>query len=193
MGYVTGNTIRELREKKSFTQKQLADLINVSDKTISKWETGKGLPDIGIITELASSLGISLAELLTGEYAENKNRSSNMKKLSFYVCPICGNIIQSVGEGSYNCCGILLPKLETEEKDIHHEIQIEIVDNEYYVSINHEMSKNHYISFIVYITSNYVEMVKLYPEQNGEARFARRGHGLIYAYCNRHGLYVQNV
>lgn len=193
MGYITGNTIKELREKKKLTQRQLAEQLNISDKTISKWETNKGLPDIGIITELAASLGVSLAELLTGEPKENKNRSSNMKKISFYVCPICGNVIQAVGCGSYSCCGILLPKLEPEELREGHEIKVEIVDNEYYISMEHAMNKEHYISFFAYVTDNYVEMIKLYPEQNAESRITKRGHGFIYAYCNRHGLFRQVI
>ena len=193
MGYVTGNTIKGLREKKCYTQKQLALILGVSDKTISKWETGKGLPDVGIITELAASLGVSLAELLTGEYAENENRSGNMKKVSFYVCPVCGNVVQATGIGSYSCCGILLPVLEAEEAGQQHDINIEDVDGEYYISMQHEMSKSHYVSFLAYVTANYVELIKLYPEQNAEGGFTKRGHGILYAYCNRHGLYKKIV
>ena len=104
MSYVTGKTIKELREKRKLTQKELAEKISVSDKTISKWETGKGLPDIAIIEELAKALGVSIAELLTGDLRENENPSGNMKKILFYVCPICGNIITSVGQGTFSCC-----------------------------------------------------------------------------------------
>ena len=46
--YITGGTIRMLREKKGYTQKQLGDLIGVSHKTVSKWELQKGLPDISL-------------------------------------------------------------------------------------------------------------------------------------------------
>ena len=193
MNYVTGNTIKELREKQKLTQRQLADRLAVSDKTVSKWETGKGLPDIGIITELASALGISLAELLAGEYAVNENRSANMQRLSFYVCPLCGNIVQAVGNGSYSCCGLLLPVLEVEDADEIHTVRVETVDSEYYVSVEHEMTKEHYISFFAYVTSDGVQLRKLYPEQSAEARFARRGHGFMYAYCNRHGLYKVRI
>lgn len=193
MSYVTGKVIKELREKKIYTQKQLAEILGVSDKTISKWETGKGLPDIGIISDLSASLGVSLAELLSGEYAENENRSGNMKKISFYVCPVCGNVIQATGNASYSCCGILLPKLEMEEEDQKHDFKIEEVDGEYYISMDHEMSKTHYISFFAYVTSNYSQFIKLYPEQSAEGRFTKRGHGIFYAYCNRHGLYRRNV
>lgn len=193
MSYVTGKVIKELREKKIYTQKQLAEILGVSDKTISKWETGKGLPDIGIISDLSASLGVSLAELLSGEYAENENRSGNMKKISFYVCPVCGNVIQATGNASYSCCGILLPKLEMEEEDQKHDFKIEEVDGEYYISMDHEMSKTHYISFFAYVTSNYSQFIKLYPEQSAEGRFTKWGHGIFYAYCNRHGLYRRDV
>ncbi len=189
MSYVTGNTIKELRERKQLTQKQLADILGVSDKTISKWETGRGLPDVGIITELASVLGVSLAELLNGEYIDNSNRSANMMKIGFYVCPVCGNVIQAIGNGSYSCCGIQLPRLEVEEADPAHEISASVIDGEIYVSMEHAMSKEYYISYFAYVTTNYIQMVKLYPEQNAEARFSKRGRGYIYAYCTRHGLF----
>lgn len=134
MSYITGKTIKELREKRQLTQKELAERIHVSDKTISKWETGKGLPDIGIVEELSKALSISVGELLTGEYRSNENPAGNIKKMQFYVCPICGNIIASVGAGSFSCCGITLPKQEAEESDENHAIQISTIDNEYHVS-----------------------------------------------------------
>ena len=194
MEYVAGKLIKELREKKSMTQKQLADQLNVSDKAISKWETNRGYPDVSILSELAAALGVSVAELLVGTYQENHNRSSNMQKTVFYVCPVCGNIIAASGKGAYSCCGILLPELEPETgEDPAHGLRLEVVDNEYFVSMDHEMTKSHYISFFAYVTSGHVELVKLYPEQNAEARFPNRGHGLLYGYCNRHGLFRVRV
>lgn len=189
MSYITGEVIRSLREKRNITQKELGNILNVSDKTISKWETGKGLPDVGMLSELAISLGVSVAELLTGELAENRNTSANMKKTTFYVCPVCGNVIMAVGEGVYSCCGITLPALTLEDNDSNHNINMEVIDNEYYVYCNHSMTKEHYISFLAYVTSNSIQLIKMYPEQASEARFARRGHGMIYGYCNRHGLF----
>ena len=208
MSYVTGELIKELREKNKMTQKELAALIMVSDKTVSKWETGKGLPDIGIIDDLAHALKISAADLLTGEYRENENVSANMKKIHFYVCPVCGNVITSVGAGSFSCCGIKLLEQEiecgesTDQSDIinskdnadqggilNHWISVETADDDYFVRITHEMSKKHYISFVSYITSDDVEIRKLYPEQEIEVNFRRRGHGVICAYCNRHGMF----
>ena len=193
MSYVTGKTIRELREKRKFTQKELAERLNLSDKTISKWETGKGLPDIGVIDDLSKALGISIGELLTGEYRENENLAGNISKTKFYVCPVCGNVIAAVGAGSFSCCGISLPGLEVEESDADHVLEIETIENEFCITLNHPMEKNHYISFIAYVTSDHVEFAKLYPEQGISVRFRKKGHGHIYAYCNRHGMFEKRV
>ena len=189
MSYVTGMVIKEIREKQNITQKELADTINVSDKTVSKWETGKGLPDIAIIEDLAKALGTSIAELLTGDLRKNENPAGNMKKMHFYVCPVCGNIITSVGQGSFSCCGITLPEQECENCDEDHIINLETVDQEYLVTLNHPMTKRHYISFVAYVTSAGAEIVKLYPEQDISIRFRKKGHGLLYTYCNRHGMF----
>lgn len=193
MGYVTGKTIKSLREKYGITQKELAEKINVSDKTISKWETAKGLPDVAIIEDLAKALGVSITELLTGDLKENENRAGNMKKMHFFVCPVCGNIITSVGQGTFSCCGITLPEAEPETCEEEHQICLESVENEYYVTVNHPMNKKHSISFIAYVTSDSFELVKLYPEQDASVRFRRKGHGMIYAYCNKHGMFQKRV
>ena len=189
MQYVQGETIRRLREQHKMTQRELAELLNVSDKTVSKWETGRGLPDIGVISELAAALHVSVAELLTGEHMQNTNRAANMQKGAWYVCPICGNIIFSAGHAAISCCGILLPDLEPADCDDEHGLHAEYMDGGLYVQLEHPMTKSHYISFLAYVTGGTAEIVKLYPEQTAEARFLRRGHGTLYAYCNRHGLY----
>ena len=186
--YVTGKIIKELREKNNLTQLELANIIGVTDKTISKWETYRGLPDISLLESLAKALSVSVIELMDGEHIINKNISSNMRKSNLYVCPVCGNVFHTIGEGLIACCGVTLPKLEAELENDKHIINCEIIDDEYYVSINHEMTKEHYISFIAYITDNKCEFVKLYPEQNAETRFQKRGKGVIYIYCNREGL-----
>ena len=193
MSYVTGKTIKTLREKHGITQKALAEKINVSDKTISKWETNKGLPDIGIVEELAKALGVSLTELLTGDLKTNENTSGNMKKIQFYICPICGNIITAVGEGEFSCCGIRLPKQEAEVAEADHALMVETIDNEFSITMEHPMNKAHYVSFISYVTSNSVETIKLYPEQDISVRFRKKGHGTLYIYCNRHGLYKKYI
>lgn len=191
--YISGKIIKELRERKKYTQLELANIIGVSDKTISKWETERGLPDITLIKPLAESLGVSIIELMNGEYIINKNKSSNMLKSRFSVCPICGNIIHSMGENVSSCCGINLPNLEAELEDEKHLINVQQINDEYYITLNHKMTKEHYISFIAYITMDKCEIIKLYPEQNSEARFFNKGKGIIYIYCNNDGLYKKII
>lgn len=187
--YVTGSIIKKIREKRKITQQGLADILSVSEKTISKWETAKGYPDITMLEPLAEALGISVIELLAGNDVTNTNTSFNMNRMNFYVCPICGNIITGTGEAVISCCGVTLPPLEAESEDDRHMLNIEVVEDEYYVTIDHEMSKQHHISFIAAIKDNGIEIVKLYPEGNAECRFKRSRTKWLYYYCNRHGLF----
>lgn len=187
--YVTGAMIRRLREDRRMTQQQLAEKIGVSDKTISKWETSRGYPDISLIEPLSDALGVSVIELFSGENVTNTNRSFNMRRTSLYVCPVCGNVIQSTGEAIVSCCGIVLPPLEAEPADEDHRILVERVEDEYYVHIDHEMSKTHFISFIMAVRDDSIEFIKLYPEGNADARFALRKTKALYWYCNQHGLF----
>ena len=191
--YVTAGAIRLLREKKGYTQRALAELLSVSDKAVSKWETGRGLPDITLLEPLAQALGVSVAELLSGEHITNRNRSGNVLRTRFYVCPVCGNIIQAMGEGAFHCCGVSLPPLEAEEAEGEHALRVEQVENEYFVTLEHPMEKTHYISFLAYVTDDRVQLRKLYPEQNAESRFPMSGSGVLYAFCNRHGLFRQKL
>ena len=191
--YVTGTMIRRLRESKGLTQHQLAEKISVSDKAISKWETGRGCPDISLIEPLAEALGVSIIELFSGEDVANTNRSFNMLRVKLHVCPICGNIIQSTGEAVVSCCGIVLPALEAEPEDDAHHLQLEKVEDEYFVTIPHEMSKTHFISFIMAVKDDGCEIRKLYPEGDAEARFKiSRTKSFLY-YCNQHGLFKAPV
>ena len=193
MSYVQNETIRALRERKALTQKQLAEKLCISDKTISKWETGKGLPDISLLEDLARALGVSLTELMTGDLQTNENRSANLRRMGFYVCPVCGNVITAVGKGSFSCCGIPLPVQEAQPEDNAHTITVEPVEDEICVTIAHPMTKRHYISFIAWVSNDRAELVKLYPEQDITVRFKKRGHGTVYAYCNRDGLFSRRL
>lgn len=187
--YVTGGIIKKLREERCLTQAALAEKLCVSDKAISKWETGKGYPDITLLEPLADALGISVIELLSGSDVTNGNRSSNMAKVRFYVCPVCGNVIMGTGEAVISCCGIVLPPLEPETPDEAHALNINVVEDEYYVSSDHPMTKQHYVSFIAAVQDNSVELTKLYPEGAAQARFKISRTRDLYWYCNRHGLF----
>lgn len=186
--YVTGAAVKALREEKGLTQAALADRLGVSGKAVSKWETSRGLPDITLLEPLAAALGVSVCELLSGGRVANRNVSGNMKRSRFFVCPVCGNVIHSLGEAVISCCGITLPPLEAEPADAAHVVSVTPVEDEYYVTADHEMTKSHYISFIACLTSDRLELVKLYPEGGASARFKRAGQGSLYLMCNRHGL-----
>jgi transcriptional regulator with XRE-family HTH domain/desulfoferrodoxin (superoxide reductase-like protein) len=191
--YVTGTTVKQLREARKLTQSELAEQIGVSSKTVSKWETAKGLPDISLLQPLAQALGISLIELMNGEQIENKNISANMLRSKFYVCPICGNAIHALGNAVVSCCGVTLPALEAEDADDDHAVTIENVEDEHFITVRHPMTKQHFISFLAYVTSDRMQLVKLYPEGNAETRLQLRGRGWLYYYCNRHGLFRKKV
>jgi DNA-binding XRE family transcriptional regulator len=191
--YVTGAVIRRLRENKEMTQEKLAEKIHVSSKAISKWETGKGFPDISLLEPLAEALDISVIELLSGEDIRNSNRASNMRKSRFYVCPVCGNVIFSSGEAVISCCGITLPPAEPEPADHQHAISLSTVEDEYYAVVDHPMTKEHYISFLAAAGDQGIQFVKLYPEGESAARFRINGVRIIYAYCNKHGFFQIKV
>ena len=187
--YVTGSTVKHLREKQNMTQAELGAKIGVSSKTISKWETAKGLPDISLLQPLAQALGLSVIELMNGEHIINKNVSANMLRSKFYVCPICGNTIHMLGDAVVSCCGITLPALEAEDADDDHMMTIENVEDEHFITVHHPMTKAHYISFVAFVTSDRIQMVKLYPEGNAQSRLQLWGTGYLYYYCNQHGLF----
>lgn len=191
--YITGQTIKRLREEKNLTQMQLAEKIGVSSKAVSKWETSKGLPDISLIEPLSQALGVSVMELMSGDTVINKNLSSNIMFSKFYVCPVCGNVIHSTGAAVISCCGISLPALEAEEIDDEHIVSIENVEDEKFITVHHEMTKTHFISFAAYVTCDRMQFVKFYPEGNAETRMQFRGRGYLYIYCNKHGLMKRKV
>ena len=191
--YVTGATVRVLREERNMTQAELAERIGVSSKTVSKWETGKGLPDITLLQPLAQALGISVIELMNGEQISNRNVSANMLRSKFYVCPVCGNVLHGTGNAVVSCCGIVLPALEAEEADGDHTVTVEQVEDEQFVTVQHSMTKEHFISFVAHVNSDRLQMVKLYPEGNAETRLQLRGRGYLYYYCNRHGLFKKRL
>ena len=181
--------MQTLRKEKGMTQKELADKICVSDKTISKWETAKGYPDISLLEPIAKIFGISITELISGNAVSNVNVSANVMRSKFYVCPVCGNIIQSMGEAVIHCHGVLLTPCQAEETDESHMVFIERMEDEYYIRVEHAMTKQHYISFIAGVSSDKIQMVKLYPEGNAEARIKINGVKKILFYCNRDGLF----
>lgn len=185
-----GILIHGLRAEKKLTQKQLADAMNISDKTISKWERGLGCPDVSLLHELSDVLNVNIEKILLGDLDPNNADGGNMKKIKFYVCPTCGNVITSTGEAELSCCGRKLTALMAKPSDSNHTLKVETIEDDYYITFRHEMTKAHYITFIAYVACDRILMVKLYPEQGGEVRFPKLNGGKLYFGCNQHGLWV---
>ncbi len=185
-----GQLILQLRKEKGLTQRQLAEQLNISNKTVSKWECGKGAPDVSLWEELSAVLGADILRLLQGELTPNRPDVGKIDRIRFYVCPSCGNILTSTGKANISCCGRRLSPLSSVLGDREHEISVEEIDIDYYVSIRHEMSKTHYISFAAYVYDDRIWFQRLYPEQNPAFHMpAMRGGGNLYLYCVEHGLF----
>jgi len=187
-----GKLIFGLRKEKGMTQKQLADAMNISDKAISKWERGLGCPDVSLLRELSVVLNADIEKILLGDLEPNNADGGNMKKIKFYMCPNCGNTLTSTGESDVSCCGRKLMPLIPKPVDEIHKLTVEEIENDFYITFTHEMSKKHYISFIAYVAYDRVLFVKLYPEQGSEVRFPKMYRGKIYMCCNQHGLWVND-
>lgn len=187
-----GKLIYGLRREKGLTQKQLADTMNISDRTVSKWERGSGCPDISLLRELSVVFGVNIEKILMGDLEPNDSDGGNMKRVKFYICPTCGNILTSTGEAEVSCCGRKLAALIAKPSDEKHRLAVETVEDDYYITFSHEMKKAHYISFIAFVSSDRFLLIRLYPEQSGEVRFPKMYGGRIYFGCNQHGLWVND-
>ena len=184
-----GSIIRELRIEKGMTQKELAEIINVSDKTISKWECAAGYPDVSLLPALSSALNVDLNKLLQGDVTRKNRDGGSMKRIKFYICPVCGYIITATGSPDDSCCGRNLDPLKAQAPDEAHEANIDFVEDELYVSFGHEMTKEHYISFAALINYDRVILIKMYPEQEATVRLPKiRGTRIAYG-CINHGLF----
>ncbi len=175
------------------TQKELADAMHLSDRTISKWERGIGCPDVSLLHELSNILGVNIEKILSGDLDKNDDDRGKMDKVRFFVCPSCNNVLFSTSGAEISCCGRKLEPLDVAPEDENHTMIVEEVEDEYYITINHEMSKSHYISFVAYVGIDRVLLIKLYPEQPAAQRFPRMPGKRLYAYCNHHGLWEKRI
>ncbi len=188
-----GQLIYRLRKEKHLTQLQLAERMNISDKTVSKWERGVGCPDISMLPELSRLFEIDLEKLLSGELDVNDIRGGSMKKTSFYVCPNCGNVVTAMVDTTVSCCGKKLKPLEAKKAAEDEKLSIEMIEMEYFISSEHEMTKEHYISFVALLTGDSLVLRKQYPEWGLQTRIPAFAHGKLLWYCTKHGLFYQVV
>ena len=188
-----GKLIYGLRKERNMTQLQLAEILHISDKTVSKWERGQGCPDISLLVDLSCVLGVDMEKLLSGRLEANEERGGNMKKLNFYVCPECGNVITAMTEAGISCCGKKLQPLEAVKAPDEERLLVENIENDYYISSDHPMLKEHYISFVALLTGDTLTLKKQYPEWDLQVRIPGRTHGKLIWYCTNHGLFYQLV
>lgn len=186
-----GSLIADLRKEKSMTQKNLADLLHISDKTVSKWERGLGCPDISLLPQLSAVLNVDMEKILQGDLEVGQLVGGNMKKLKFYFCPTCGNLISSTAAVAASCCGRKLHELAAQKPDQHHLLQIEPVEDQWFVTSDHAMTKEHYISFVALVTGDKLLLIKQYPEWGLQLRLPQKGHGKLFYHCSQHGLFYQ--
>ena len=187
-----GALLRLLRKSKNLTQRDLADRLGVVPKTVSKWETGHGFPDVSMLSSLADILGVSERILLSGDMVKNRVETGNMKRTKFYVCPHCGSIMQGVGECQILCCDKILEPCIAKKPNENHTLKIVDDGDEFYLEIDHPMTKEHYILFVAYVRSDKVFTVRLYPEQDCAIRIPKIYGGKFVYYCNEHGLFEFN-
>ncbi len=189
----TGSLIRQLRTERGLTQKQLAERINVSDKAVSKWERGNGCPDVSLLTALAEVLDTDIQALLSGSIEKNESEKGDMKKLRFYVCRDCGNIITATSDAAVTCCGSRLSPIEAKKADENHQLKVEDIGGEWYITSDHPMTKEHYISFAAYVSDSSVMMFRQYPEWQVNITIPMYRSGKLVWYCNECGLFYREL
>lgn len=189
----TGELLSRLRKERGMTQKQVAGRLQISDRTVSKWERGAGLPDVSLLKDISALYGVDMEKILEGNLEEKGVEVGNMKRMKFIRCAHCGNIFWSTGGGEISCCGRKLIPLVAQDMDAAHDAKIEEIDNEYYVTFDHEMTKAHYITFAALVSWDRATVVRLYPEQSGEVRLPRRRRGELYLCCNKDGLFRKRL
>lgn len=188
-----GQLIHKLRTENHLTQLELANQIGVSDKAVSKWERGLGCPDVSLLPELSRILNVDLENLLSGELDTNEALGGNMKKLSFYICPVCGNVITAMTDTAVSCCGKKLKAVQPQKANDDEKLSVEVVENDYYITSGHPMTKEHYIAFVALLTGDSIMLRKQYPEWDLQVRIPSFAHGKLLWYCTEHGLFYQLV
>lgn len=189
-GKETGRLLAQLRRERGMTQRQVAEALHVSAQAVSKWECGQGCPDVSLLPRLSGIFGVGVERLLEGDLAPEKDDSGNMRRLKFYMCPNCGNILTATGGGELHCCGRKLEPLEARPVDEAHAVAVRVVEEDLYMTFHHPMEKEHFFRFAACVAPDRALLVRLYPEQGGEFRIPQlRGGGKLYLCCSRDGLF----
>ena len=188
-----GGGFRRLSQERGMTQRQLAERMGISDKTVSKWERGMGCPDLSLLPDLSDIFHVGLDQLLTGELDAREALGGNMKRTAFYICPDCGNVVAAMADAAVSCCGKRLEASQPQKAEGEDRLTVETVENDLFITSDHPMSKDHYITFAALLTGDSLILRKQYPEWGLQVRLPAVGHGRLLWYCSRHGLFCQPV
>ncbi|MCI8665695.1 MAG: helix-turn-helix domain-containing protein [Dorea sp.] len=188
-----GQLIYRLRKEKRLTQLQLAEQLGVSDKAVSKWERGMGCPEVSLLPDLSNIFHVDLEKLLSGEMNENETLGGNMKKMNFYICPTCGNMVTAMTDTTVSCCGKKLSAQQPIKAGEDEKLKVEIIDDNYFITSEHPMTREHHITFIALLTGDSIMLRKQYPEWDLQVRIPTFAHGKLLWYCTKHGLFYQYV
>lgn len=188
-----GELIRKLRTDMGLTQKQLAEQLHVSDKAVSKWECGNGCPDLSLLTALSFFFGTDIQVLLNGRIDKNETEKGDMKKLRFYVCRGCGNIITSTSDVAVTCCGSRLSALKPRAAEDSEKLTLKDIGGEWYVTSDHEMSKENFISFAAYLNDSTAMIFRQYPEWAMQVRMPLYRSGWLVWYSAKEGLLYMDI
>lgn len=186
-----GLFIKGIRQEKGMTQKQLADKMGISDKTVSKWERGCGLPEVSLWKELSAALGVNIEDILKGETEHNSFANGNMKNIKYYICPVCNNLTVSTASAGVYCCGRKLNEVTAQKADETARLKVEESDGDWYITSEHPMEKDDYISFVAFVTADSVQIYKQYPQWTMQARIPKRRHGTLLYYSTTKGMFYQ--
>ena len=175
--------IRQRRKELGLTQATLAERIHVSAKAVSKWERAAGMPDASIVPALSEALGLSAESLLNGCVNQNPPDGGNMKRIKFYQCPDCGNILTATGKAELSCCGRRLFPMTVSPADDAHCLTITDVETEKLLAWMHPMEKAHHLTFLAAVGYDCVHIVRLYAEGAQEHRLPRIAWAKYYCGC----------
>lgn len=188
-----GSLIRQLRREKKMTQKELANLLNVTEQAVSKWERGVGLPDISLLPGLSGILEVNLNEMLSGDLSENEDQGGKMKAIHFYICPTCDNLIFGIKEAGISCCGRTIAETYSQEAEEKEKMKVEQVEYDWYISSDHPMAKDDYISFSALLINGRLEVYSHYPEWSYELRTPKIRNVKLFWYSRKGGLKHQQL
>ena len=175
--------IRQRRKELGLTQETLAAHIHVSAKAVSKWERAAGLPDASIVPALSQALGVSAESLLCGRVHPNPPDGGNMKRIKFFQCPECGNILTATGKAELSCCGRRLSPMTVTPADEFHRLTITDIETEKLLTWSHPMEKAHHLTFLAAAGYDCVHIVRLYAEGAQEHRLPRIPWAKYYCGC----------